>query len=76
MPPATTPPGPHLSPSQATALAGVGGPSSEMDPAVENVVERIHSSTVRIVLYLGGGASQVPPALARASPPSALSLSW
>ncbi|KAL4451608.1 hypothetical protein ABPG75_007270 [Micractinium tetrahymenae] len=29
-----------------------------MDPAIENVVERIHSSTMRIVLYLGGGASQ------------------
>lgn len=30
-----------------------------MDPAVEMTVEKIHSSTVRIVLYLGGGASQV-----------------
>lgn len=31
-----------------------------MDSAVENTVERIHSSTARMVLYLGGGAAQVP----------------
>lgn len=30
-----------------------------MDPEVEMTVEKIHSSTMRLVLYLGGGASQV-----------------
>ena len=37
--------------------AAAAGPG--MDPAVEVTVEKIHSTTVRIVLYLGGGGSQV-----------------
>ncbi|EFN55865.1 hypothetical protein CHLNCDRAFT_31015 [Chlorella variabilis] len=45
--------------TQARQLSAAALPAAEtMDPAVENVVERIHSSTARIVLYLGGGASQ------------------
>jgi len=42
-----------------TASLAPGGPKTEMDPAVEQTVERIHCSPMRIVLYLGGGASQV-----------------
>lgn len=30
-----------------------------LPPEIEHTVERIHCSPVRIVLYLGGGASQV-----------------
>jgi hypothetical protein len=41
---------------------------SEMDPAVEVTVEKIHCTTARIVLFLGGGASQVGPAAAAAAP--------
>jgi hypothetical protein len=40
---------------------------SEMDPAVEVTVEKIHCTTARIVLFLGGGASQVGPATAAAA---------
>ncbi len=52
----------------------MGGPSGGMDAAVEDVVERIHSSTVRIVLYLGGGASQVLPAQLPASLPGCVAI--
>lgn len=60
LPDAPSFPPPLLCSLQARQLSAAALPAAEtMDPAVENVVERIHSSTARIVLYLGGGASQV-----------------
>jgi hypothetical protein len=47
---------------------------SEMDPMVEVTVEKIHCTTARIVLFLGGGASQVGPATAAAAAPVQLLL--
>ncbi|KAL4856193.1 Zinc finger MYND domain-containing protein 10 [Chlorella vulgaris] len=41
-----------------SSIAQAAPAANGMDPGVEETVERIHSSTVRIVVYLGGGASQ------------------
>ena len=55
----------HTTRAQAVVAAVAAQPverGSEMDPAVEVTVEKIHCTTARIVLFLGGGASQVGPA--------------
>lgn len=49
---------PLVAPTRAQASLGAACVDG-MEAEIEHVVERIHSTPVRVVLYLGGGGSQV-----------------
>lgn len=49
----------HLRQQRHRPLSTRAVQAGGMEPEVEQIVERIHCTPVRIVLYLGGGASQV-----------------
>lgn len=41
-------------------MAGRTGPGGDLDPLIEETVERIHSTAFKFVLFVTGGASQAP----------------
>ena len=43
----------------AVTMAGRTGPGGNLDPQIEETVERIHSTAFKFVLFVTGGASQV-----------------